>query len=41
MRHDYLYRYFRDTVPGFQFLTKLSEARAINDTDRPHVLAYE
>ena len=26
-------------VPRFQFLRKLSEARAINDTDRPYVLA--
>ena len=41
MRHKYLYRYFQDIVPWFQFLTKLSEACAINDTDRPHVLAYE
>ena len=40
VRHNYLYRYFRDTVPRFQFLTKLSEACAINDADRPHVLAY-
>ena len=24
-------------VPQFQFLTKLSEAHAINNTDRPHV----
>lgn len=31
----------RDTVPPFLFLTKLSEARAINETDQPHVLAYE
>ena len=28
-------------VPRFKFLTKLSEARAINDTDRPYVLALE
>ena len=41
MRHNYLYRYFQDTVPRFQFLTKLSEACAFSDTDRPHVLAYE
>ena len=40
-RHNYLYRYFWDTVSQFQFLTKLSEARAISDTDWPHVLAYE
>ena len=39
MRHNYLYRYFQDTVPRFQFLTKLSEACAFSDTDRPHVLA--
>ena len=39
-RHN-LYRYFWDMVPWFQFLTKPSEAHAINDTDRPNVLAYE
>ena len=39
--HNYLYRYFRDVVPRFQFLTELSAARGIGDTDRPHVLAYE
>ena len=36
-----MYRYFWDTVPRFQYLTNLSEACAVNDTDRPHVLAYE
>ena len=40
-RHNYLYRYFWDTVPRFQFLTNLSEACAINNTDRPHVHAYK
>ena len=36
-RHNYLYRSCRDTIPRFQFLSKLSEVRAINDTDRPRV----
>ena len=40
-RHNYLYRYFQDTVPWFQFLTKLSDTCAINNTDWPHVLSYE
>ena len=40
-RHSFLYKYFWDRVPWFQFLTKLSESHAINDTDWPHVLAYE
>ena len=40
-RHSYLYRYIRDTSPRFWFFAKLSEARAINDTDQPRVLVYE
>ncbi len=31
----------RDTVPWFQFPTKLPKARPINHSDWPHVFAYE
>ena len=34
-RHNYLYKYFQNTEPRFQFLTELSKARVMYGTDQP------